>query len=253
MADPYASVAKLYDIMIDWPARLARERPFFQRIVADHSVRSVLDVGCGTGHHSRLFADMGLQVIGIDPSEAMLTEARALTPGDNPRFLRGGFSDICHLAESFDLVAILGNTLAYVNDADDLVHTLRLVHEVMNPDAALCIQVVNYDNLPCDDSRWLPLVHRKVDGREFIFLREYRRLDQAVEFTLLTLANEDGWQRFVERSRHYAITGSALHAAFQAAGFSAVRLYGDFQDSVYDPHTSPGLIAVAVKEGILDV
>jgi len=38
--------------------------------------QSLLDVGCGTGNHLLLFRQMGLEVTGVDPSEAMLGVAR---------------------------------------------------------------------------------------------------------------------------------------------------------------------------------
>ena len=47
MADPYASVAENYDVMVDWGARLARERPFFAVLFREWRVAR-----CATGHHS---------------------------------------------------------------------------------------------------------------------------------------------------------------------------------------------------------
>ena len=41
----------------------------------------VADVGCGTGATSRVFADIGLDVVGIDLSPNMIAEARRLNPG----------------------------------------------------------------------------------------------------------------------------------------------------------------------------
>jgi len=38
--------------------------------------RTILEVGCGTGHFSRWFAQQGLQAVGLDLSIAMLAEAR---------------------------------------------------------------------------------------------------------------------------------------------------------------------------------
>jgi len=37
---------------------------------------TLLDVGCGTGHFSRLFAEQGLQVTGLDPDRSMLEYAK---------------------------------------------------------------------------------------------------------------------------------------------------------------------------------
>lgn len=38
---------------------------------------SVIDIGCGTGNYTHFLAERGLRLTGLDPSERMLTEARA--------------------------------------------------------------------------------------------------------------------------------------------------------------------------------
>ncbi|MHB9130916.1 MAG: class I SAM-dependent methyltransferase [Armatimonadota bacterium] len=247
MSDPYASVAEHYDIMIDWPARLARERNFFEPLFAGGEIHRVLDIGCGTGFHSRLFADLGAEVIGVDPSRPMLERARELTHGENPLFVEGSFSSIPQFSGPFDLVTILGNTLSYVHDSRELQRTLRDICKVLAPGGRLLIQTVNYDSLLAQGSRWLPLINRKVEGREYLFLREYRVIAKYAEFTLVTLISDDEWTRSVERSIHYPITGQRLHYALLRSGFHDVTLSGDFEFAPYDPISSPSLIALAVR------
>jgi SAM-dependent methyltransferase len=229
--------------MIDWPARLANERPFFAEWFRDGQARRMLDVGCGTGQHTRMFAALGAEAIGLDPSAAMIAYARARTVGDNPRFVLGGFANIASQPGPFDLIAILGNSLAYVRDAADLQETLTACASALAPGGRLVIQTQNYDNLGA--GRWLPLVARRVGEREYLFLREYRPMGERVEFTLITLLRDGDWQRFVERSTHFPITGAALAASLRTAGFARVTLYGDFGKTPYDPATSPGLLALA--------
>src|SRR5690349_15823355 len=63
----------------------------------------IADVGCGTGATSRMFADHGLDVVGIDLSPNMIAEARRLNPGlrfevgsmTNLAFDDGFFDGIC--------------------------------------------------------------------------------------------------------------------------------------------------------------
>ena len=54
----------------------------------NHGCRA-LDFGCGTGRSTRFLRTLGLEVIGIDISRAMLDQARALEPSGEYCLLRG--------------------------------------------------------------------------------------------------------------------------------------------------------------------
>lgn len=245
MVDPYASIAQHYDVMIDWTARITRERPFFTELLSARPHGRVLDIGCATGHHSRLFAELGAVVTGIDPSEAMLERARALTPGDNPRFLPGGFAAIPGLRERFDLITVVGNTLAHVDDGRRLLDALRNMHHALTPGGRICLQVINYDRLQMMGTHWLPLVQRTQDETEFLFLREHRAQGKKAEFNLITLVRHgESWEQTIEHDTHLALTSEVLSRGLQQAGFRNFDLYGDYQRTPFDPATSPGLVAV---------
>lgn len=73
----------------------------------------LLDVGCGTGHWSSFFAEMGYQVTGIDISPEMIEVARAAVPDGSFQI-----ADACELPfadGSFDVVASMA-TLEFVSD-----------------------------------------------------------------------------------------------------------------------------------------
>lgn len=65
---------------------------------------SVADVGCGTGISTRLFAERGLDVVGIDPNESMLERARAA--GGPARYLQGEAVATGLAPGSVDLVTV---------------------------------------------------------------------------------------------------------------------------------------------------
>jgi len=54
----------------------------------NHGPRA-LDFGCGTGRSTRFLRNLGLEVIGVDISQAMLDQARALDPSGEYYLLRG--------------------------------------------------------------------------------------------------------------------------------------------------------------------
>jgi ubiquinone/menaquinone biosynthesis C-methylase UbiE len=81
-------------------------------------VRSVLDVGTGTGIFAEAFLARGLRVAGIDPDPDLLLRARELLPG--VEFSEG-----------------IAERLAFADGAFDLVFLGHVLHETDNPLAAL--------------------------------------------------------------------------------------------------------------------
>lgn len=71
----------------------ARHRPSYPHATVDWLIEAsgvrpgelVADLGCGTGILTRLLAERGLRVVGIDPNEDMLAEARAAGGGADYR------------------------------------------------------------------------------------------------------------------------------------------------------------------------
>ncbi len=243
--DTYAVVADSYDIMIDWPERIARERPFFEALFRQTTIWQVLDVGAATGHHSRLFAELGAKVIGLDPSASMLQRARALTPGVNPFFVEGGFESIPRLKHQFDLITVLGNTLAHARDLPRLQQAAQAMYDALAPAGQLCLQVINYDKLLATGSHWMPPLSRHVDDHDYLFLREHRVVKDHVEFTLITVTHDSEWRQHVERCLHLPLPRRLLETTLQQAGFTRLECYGDYQCTPFDPDTAGALIVVA--------
>jgi len=82
------------------------EKEILRGLLSDFAEsRSLLDVGCGTGHFTDWFADLGLSAVGLDRSPSMLTFARGRRP-DLPFVL----ADATHLPfgdATFDIVALV--------------------------------------------------------------------------------------------------------------------------------------------------
>ena len=76
------------------------------------NARTALDVGCGTGYFTRWLASLGLEVVGLDSSLPMLTEARRR--GEAPFVLADALA-LPFGARTFDLV-IFVTSLEFVAD-----------------------------------------------------------------------------------------------------------------------------------------
>jgi ubiquinone/menaquinone biosynthesis C-methylase UbiE len=107
----------------------------------------VLDLACGVGRHSLVFAAHGFTVTGLDYSQPFLRAARrrARDAGLKIRFVQGDMKDLgSHFADDrFDLIVSLFNSFGYFERRRDNTTTLRAVHRVLRPGGAFVINTLN--------------------------------------------------------------------------------------------------------------
>ncbi len=77
-----------------------------------------LDVGCGSGVFSRMLAEAGAEVLGLDGSPAMVEAARAATPDAKVRFEVARVEEVGALTSRFD-GAICLSVLEYLPRPDE--------------------------------------------------------------------------------------------------------------------------------------
>src|SRR5713226_4765138 len=109
--DLFAAIARRYDLINDlqsfWLHRFWKRR--LVALAHPTAGESALDICCGTGDVAFALARRGMDVVGLDFSEAMLAVAtqRAEREQNTPvRFVRGDAEAIPFADESFDLVTI---------------------------------------------------------------------------------------------------------------------------------------------------
>ena len=105
-------------------------RARFYELAGITAGRRVLEVGCGTGADTRSMAALvspGGSVLGIDPSETLLVEARRRTPPEVPaRYERSAGESLDPADESFDR-AVAITTLSHVPDPRPVVSEMARV------------------------------------------------------------------------------------------------------------------------------
>jgi SAM-dependent methyltransferase len=105
------------------------------RLCGDVKGKRVLDLGCGAGENSLVFAKQGAHTIALDTSAAQLALARNLAEVEETRveWHESDAADLAFLrADSIDL-AFSAGMLAEVEDVDRL---FRQVHRVLRPGSA---------------------------------------------------------------------------------------------------------------------
>ena len=116
------------------PWDIGAPQPAFAQLAADGRLRGrVLDVGCGTGEHVLLAAEIGCDAVGVDivPSAIRLAEAKARDRLLPARFIVGDARQLGSLGEQFDTVMDCG--LFHVFDDEDRPRFVDSLAQAVRP------------------------------------------------------------------------------------------------------------------------
>lgn len=116
----------------DWGRRHVLDAPMLAR-VTDRGFRHAVDIGCGEGRFCRLLQSLGIATTGIDPTAALIEQARRLDPNGDYRVEA---AEALSLADgSCDLA------VAYLSliDIEDLRSAITEAHRVLQPGGTFLI------------------------------------------------------------------------------------------------------------------
>jgi SAM-dependent methyltransferase len=155
-----------------WIAEIGIDGDFGRRFVLDgpmlgrvrgKSFRNVLDVGCGEGRFCRMLKALGIKAIGIDPTEALIRQARAQDPDGDYRIGRAEALDFPD--RSCDLI------VSYLTliDIPDIRTAIAEMCRVLEPGGTLLIANLTSFNTAGQPNGWV----RDADGNPRFFIDHY--------------------------------------------------------------------------------
>jgi SAM-dependent methyltransferase len=132
----FKNYADFYDSIYedkDYRAECEFIEQVLQRYAAEKPA-TILDIGCGTGSHSMLLADMGYEVTGVDFSGDMLKIARAKA-ADGQKRISFFQQDIARLRlpRKFDAAVAMFNVIGYQTTNEAIENTLKSIHRHLRP------------------------------------------------------------------------------------------------------------------------
>jgi ubiquinone/menaquinone biosynthesis C-methylase UbiE len=95
------------------------EKELILELVSPQDCKSLLEVGCGTGHFLKWFSNFGLRVVGIDNSSYMIEEARE------------------NLSKDIELKIMDAHQLNYSDSSFDVVSLITTLEFLDNPQKAI--------------------------------------------------------------------------------------------------------------------
>lgn len=207
-----------YGATVDFYFEILRRENYFPR--------TAVDLACGTGSVTALLAQRGLQVVGVDLSEEMLTMAQQKVQGleNPPRFLRCPLQNLW-LPRGVDLAVCALDSLDYIVDPADCQEAIRRVYRALNPGGAFIFDVNTPEKL------------RAMDGQVFldedddvycVWRGEFDENSNLCSYGMDLFQREgEMWQRSFEEHQEYAYSMEQLTEFLKNAGFTGIDVYAD--------------------------
>jgi len=153
--DAYHNLAVSYDRLtndVDYEATV----DFYYEILKQEGLRprTAVDLACGTGSVTAILAGKGLQTIGVDMSEEMLTVA-SQKAGDihpAPWFICQSLQQL-RLPRAVDLAVCALDSLDYITDPEDCREAIRRVYKYLNPGGIFIFDVNTPEKLRAMDGQ----------------------------------------------------------------------------------------------------
>ena len=226
----YQSLAGCYDQFtrdVDYAAWADYiERHFRRRGLPGNTV---LDLACGTGSLTLELARRGYEMIGVDLSPEMLTQAAEKNRGAAP--IEPIF--LCQPMERLDLYGTIDacvcclDSVNYVTDPKKLERAFGRVHLFLMPGGLFLFDVNTPEKLAALDGQ---VFLDETEDAYCVWRAEFSRRGGICSYymDIFQLDEDSGqWARSEELHRERAYTVEQLTEMLHQAGFRDVRTYGD--------------------------
>lgn len=130
-------LAEIYDLLDSRPDR--PDLVPYLAIADEFGAHSVIDLGCGTGTLACRLAELGFEVVGIDPAAASLSVAQRKASAPLVRWITGTAAQLKGFHA--DLIIMTGNVAQVFVTDEEWMATLRACHDALRPDGQLVFEV----------------------------------------------------------------------------------------------------------------
>ena len=201
---------------------------------------SVLDIACGTGRHSLLFAKKGFSVFSFDLSKNQLRIAKNKSSEQNAE-VNYFCADVRYLPlkKKFDLILNLFTSFGYFENDEENFALLEDAYNYLNTNGSFVLDYFNLEYLSKNlEPKSVDLINGKVVLQERYF--EGNRINKNI-----TIKNSNEIKTYLESVRHY--TKDEILNSMKKLGFKILKIYGDYSGDCFNKDSSPRLIIFASK------
>ena len=228
MNQNYSILAKYYDKFTHKDCDYVRWSQYLYNVANSHNAREIVDIACGTGKMTKLLADRGLKLIGIDQSADMLTEARAKC---KVNFVQEDMRKL-QLAHSVDMAICVNDGANYLNARDLELFFLRVAANIKIGAPFVfdvssrykLAQVVGNNVFYWDDEK-----------ETLLWSNNLKNDSIEMNLTLFKDVGSGRYERFDERHVQYLHAQADIESALKRSGFDVVEITSDYGMPLSEP------------------
>lgn len=212
--------------------------------------RSILDVGCGTGNHSILFADQGCRVVGVDLDDKMIEIAKKKPrpAEDNPAFYCMDVSDVPRTR--FDLAVSMFNVISYIRDIGTLKAFFKSISKKLSVHGLFIFDCWNGLAAILDPPK-IKKSKVKLDNEtiEIETFPDMNLMDQMVKVKNLVTVKKNGQKkRFEYDYTQYLWTPSTVTMILKENGFDKISVVQDMKQNISAKHNTWKIMFICGKD-----
>lgn len=187
----------------------------------------MLDLGCGTGDITYLFADAGYDMIGVDISTDMLNIARENNNHDNILYLNQDMREF-ELYGTVDVIYSALDCLNYITNKNDLKKIFKLCKNYLNPDGLFIFDInteYKFKNILNNNT----FVY-DTENEYLVWQNNYDKKTKICTFFLDMFYIKDGvYERYYEEQEERAYSVDELKKMLTFSGFEVLGIYDSFK------------------------
>ena len=203
---------------------------------------SILDVPCGTGRHSRLLAEKGFHVCGIDINPACLDIARK-NPHPSLRLEKGDLRDLSAFQRKFDCVLNLFTSFGYFSTDEENRRVMEELAGAVKPGGKLVLNLINRNYLM---TVFKPVFTLKV-GNTFVVNASLYDPETFYNECWITVKDEVTGESSLSYHRARLYSPDEIITLMKSVGLKDIKVYGDFSGAELDEKKSSHPFYVGTK------
>ena len=200
----------------------------------------VLDAACGAGRHAIHFAKRGFRVIGFDLSRTLLdiAEQEAENLGLDVEFKLADLR-IFESELKFDLIVSLFTSFGYFDSDEENFIFVGKSYEMLNKNGFYVLDYLNKTYLENN------LVESTVKSLGNKRIEENRRISDDRVIKEIKIHKSENKEEYIESVKLYSY--QELLDKFSQIGFKNIKVFGDYNGSIYHEESSERCIMIFQK------